>query len=153
MMKRFLAIALVVVMALSFAACGGGTKCDNCGQKKSDVKDVMGFKICAECEEATNEALGELEDALGELGDKISEEEKSKIEAAKAELQEALKGEDIEAIKAKQEALQKEFFAVSEKLYKAQAEAAQQNGGANADTSANADNVYDADFTDVDDTK
>jgi len=102
---------------------------------------------------AADQMIFQTDKALGELGDKISEEEKSKIEAAKAELQEALKGEDIEAIKAKQEALQKEFFAVSEKLYKAQAEAAQQNGGANADTSANADNVYDADFTDVDDTK
>ena len=102
---------------------------------------------------AADQMIFQTDKALGELGDKISEEEKSKIEAAKAELQEALKGEDIEAIKAKQEALQKEFFAVSEKLYKAQAEAAQQNGGTNADATANADNVYDADFTDVDDTK
>ena len=66
-------------------------------------------------------------------------------------LKEALKGEDIEAIKAKQEELQKELFAVSEKVYKAAnpqgTENAQPQGGAqNGDP-----NVYEADYTDVDD--
>ena len=95
MMKRILAIALVVVMALSFAACGGGTKCDNCGQKKSDVKDVMGFKICAECEESTNEALGELEDALGELGDALGETEEEAVEEEAVE-EEVVEEEAVE---------------------------------------------------------
>ena len=73
------------------------------------------------------------------------------IEAAKEALKEALKGEDIEAIKAKQEDLQKELFAVSEKIYKA----ANPQGDPNAagpETAGNADpNVYEADYTDVDD--
>ncbi len=92
------------------------------------------------------------EKTITDLGDKITEEEKGKIETAKEALKEALKGEDVEAIKAKQEELQKELFAVSEKLYKAanpQGETAgAQPGADNADP-----NVYEADYTDVDDNK
>ncbi len=89
------------------------------------------------------------EKTITELGDKVTEEEKAKIDAAKEALKEALKGEDIEAIKAKQEDLQKELFAISEKIYKA----ANPEGAQGAE-SANADpNVYEADYTDVDDNK
>ncbi|MBE6780502.1 MAG: molecular chaperone DnaK [Ruminococcaceae bacterium] len=94
------------------------------------------------------------EKTLTDLDDKITEDEKNKINTAKDALKEAVKGEDIDLIKAKQEELQKELYAVSEKLYKAAAaeqqaqQQAQQNG-----QQANADNVYDADFTDVDDNK
>ena len=60
---------------------------------------------------------------------------------------------DIEAIKAASEGLQKEIYAVSEKVYKAAAEA-QQAAGNQADANAQPDdNVYEADFTDVDENK
>ena len=90
------------------------------------------------------------EKALADLGDKVTEDEKGKVNAAINELREALKGTDLEAIKAKQEDLQKEIFAVSEKLYKA---ANPQGADANAQADAgNADpNVYEADYTDVED--
>ena len=74
---------------------------------------------------------------------------KAKIESAKEALKESLKGEDIDAIKAKQEELQKQVYAVSEKLYKAAAEAQQAaQGGADANANGGA---YEADYTDVDD--
>jgi len=93
------------------------------------------------------------EKTVSEFGDKLSADEKSKIEAAKEALKEALKGEDTDAIKAKQEELQKELFAVSEKVYKtanpqgadnAASQGEAQNGG-------NDSNVYEADYTDVED--
>ena len=102
-----------------------------------------------------DQMIYQTEKTISEMGDKISEEEKAKIEAAKEALKEALKGEDIEAIKTRQEELQKEIYAISEKLYKA-AQAAQGAGGdgtGNGTGGAAGDNVYDADFTDVDDTK
>ncbi len=92
------------------------------------------------------------EKTLTDLGDKITEDEKNKINTAKDALKEAVKGEDIDLIKAKQEELQKELFAVSEKLYKAAAEQ-QQAAQGQENAQPNADNVYDADFTDVDDNK
>ncbi len=102
------------------------------------------------------------EKTLGEIGDKIDASEKADLQAKIDALKEALKGTDIEAIKAKQDELQKVFYAVSEKLYQAQAQAAQgaqagpgpdMGGAANAG-STNADpNVVDADFKEVDDNK
>ena len=94
------------------------------------------------------------EKTISEFGDKISADEKAKIESAKDALKEALKGDNMEDIKQKQEALQKEVYAVSEKVYKASAEAQQAaQGGAQAQPSGNdnGNNVYDTDFTDVDD--
>ena len=93
------------------------------------------------------------EKTLTDLGDKITEDEKNKINTAKDALKEAVKGEDIELIKAKQEELQKELYAVSEKLYKAAAEAQQAQQGADQNAAPNGDNVYEADYTDVDDNK
>ena len=99
-----------------------------------------------------DQMIYQTEKTVNEFGDKLSEEEKSKIETAKEALKEALKGEDIEAIKAKQEDLQKEIYAISEKVYKAAAEAQGAQGDPNAQGNAGADNnVYEADFTDVDD--
>ncbi|MCQ2455046.1 MAG: molecular chaperone DnaK [Clostridia bacterium] len=101
-----------------------------------------------------DQMIYQTEKTIGELGDKLSADEKSKIETAKEALKEALKGEDTDAIKAKQEDLQKELYAISEKVYKeAQAQAQANGADANgAQSTANADdNVYEADFTDVDD--
>ncbi len=99
-----------------------------------------------------DQMIYQTEKALGELGDKVSEAEKTEVNNAINDLREALKGTDLEAIKAKQEALQQKFYAISEKLYK---EAAAANGGAapGADQSApNTDpNVYEADFKDATD--
>ncbi|MBQ6816585.1 MAG: molecular chaperone DnaK [Clostridia bacterium] len=95
-----------------------------------------------------DQMIYQTEKTITELGDKITEEEKSKIESAKDALKEALKGDNSDDIKAKQEALQKEIFAISEKLYKASAEAQAAAGG--AENAAPDNNVYDADFTDVD---
>ena len=105
-----------------------------------------------------DQMIYQTEKTLGELGDKVSEAEKTEINNAVAALREALKGTDLEAIKAKQEELQKKFYAISEKLYKAAADAQAAQGGANAapgaDAGANADpNVYEADFKDADDNK
>ena len=90
------------------------------------------------------------EKTITDLGDKLTEEEKGKLETAKEALKEALKGEDIDAIKAKQEELQKEIFAISEKIYKAAnpqgAEGAPTGDAGNADP-----NVYEADYTDAED--
>ncbi len=99
-----------------------------------------------------DQMIYQTEKNITEFGDKITEEEKSKVETAKEALKEALKGEDIDAIKAKQEDLQKEIYAISEKVYKAAAEAQQAAQGADAGANQQPDdNVYEADFTDVDD--
>ena len=98
------------------------------------------------------------EKTIADFGDKLTEEEKNDLTVACEALKEALKGTDNEAIKVKQEDLQKKVYAVSEKVYKAAQETAGQNpagaqGGADMGGNGDPNNVYDADFTDVDDTK
>ena len=105
-----------------------------------------------------DQLIYQTEKTLAELGDKLAADEKSKIETAKDALKEALKGEDTEAIKAKYENLQKELYSVSEKVYKAASEAQQQQqqtsqAGGFTHGGDRQDNVYEADFVDVDDDK
>ncbi|MBE6911178.1 MAG: molecular chaperone DnaK [Ruminococcaceae bacterium] len=103
---------------------------------------------------SADQMVYQTEKTLGELGDKITEDEKAGVQAEVDKLKEALKGTDSEAIKAQTEALTKKFYEISEKLYKeAQAaQAAQGAEGAAADPGADmgGDNVVDADYTPVD---
>ena len=94
------------------------------------------------------------EKMLTDMGDKLSDEEKADIRSGIDALKAEVEKKDIEAIKVKQEELQKKVYAVSEKIYKAAQEAqAAQGANADANASANADNVYDAEYNDVDETK
>ena len=94
------------------------------------------------------------EKMLTDMGDKLSDEEKADIRSGIDALKAEVEKKDIEAIKVKQEELQKKVYAVSEKIYKA-AQDAQAAQGANpgANEGAHADNVYDAEYNDVDETK
>ena len=96
------------------------------------------------------------EKTLKEIGDKVDASQKAELETKIGELKEALKGSSIETIKQKQDELQKVFYAVSEKLYQAQAAQQQAAGpdmGANPGASAQGSdpNVVDADFREVND--
>lgn len=66
------------------------------------------------------------EKTLGEVGDKITDEEKKDVQAEIDRLKELVKNGRTDEIKAGTEALQKKFYAVSEKLYQQNA----QNAGA-----------------------
>ena len=89
---------------------------------------------------------------LDELGDKVSGEEKAKVEAEVENVRKSLEGTNVDAIKDATEKLTKVFYELSEKLYSAQAqaqgattEAATDNGDAKEGT------VYDADYKVEDD--
>ena len=87
---------------------------------------------------------------LDELGDKVSGEEKAKVEAEVENVRKALEGTNVDAIKDATEKLTKVFYELSEKLYSAQA----QNGAteATADSGeAKEGTVYDADYKVEDD--
>ncbi len=55
--------------------------------------------------------------AITDLGDEVSQEEKTKVEEKIKDLEEALKGEDLEAIKTKKEALEKDAQDIAVKAY------------------------------------
>ena len=96
------------------------------------------------------------EKALGELGDKVTAEEKSEVTALIDKLKETLKSGTSDAIKADTEALSKKFYDISAKVYQQQAaqqQQQQQAGGAAPGGAAGGENVVDADFTEVDENK
>ena len=95
------------------------------------------------------------EKALTDLGDKVSADEKSRVQAKVDALKEALKGTNVEEIKAKQEELQKDFYEMSSKMYQqaqgAQGAAGPDMGGADAGAGAAPGGDYvDADYKEVD---
>ena len=94
---------------------------------------------------------------LDELGDKVSGEEKAKVQAEIDNVKKTLEGSNIDEIKAATDKLTKVFYEISEKLYSA-ANANNANASANgADATASDVNddakegtVYDADYTEED---
>ena len=87
---------------------------------------------------------------LDELGDKISGEEKSKVETEIDNVKKALETNNTETIKAATEKLTTVFYEISEKLYKANAGAAGTDpNAAQGEAQPNVDengNVYDTDY-------
>lgn len=93
------------------------------------------------------------EKTISELGDKVSSEEKAKVEEEIANVKKALEGTDTENIKQATEKLTTAFYAISEKLYAQAQEQAGANPNANSEgpkTDENG-NVYDADYKVEDD--
>ena len=97
--------------------------------------------------EAKNKAeayILQSEKTLEEIGDKVSESEKQEVRDELENLKKAVATDDVDAIKNATEAFEKKFYALSEKLYKAQGGAEEgQQGGA----SQNDDGSHSADFT------
>jgi len=98
---------------------------------------------------AADQTVYQTEKTLNELGDKISADEKSKIQAAVDHLKEVNKGTDIAAIKAATEEVQKAFYAASEKLYQ-QANPQGAQGAQGGYAQGGDDGVVDADYETVD---
>ncbi|MBT9313844.1 molecular chaperone DnaK [Leptothoe spongobia] len=89
---------------------------------------------------------------MGELGDKVSDEDKAKVEAEIASLKEALAADDADQIKAGTESLQQALFSLSSNMYGAtEAAAAAADPGAasggDAPSDGGDDDVIDAEFS------
>ena len=90
--------------------------------------------------DARNEAdsmVYQIEKSMKDFGDKVTDEDKSKVEPKLEALKEALKGTDIEAIKKAKEELQNAFYEVAGKIYQA-------NGGNPEDMAAAAQAAQDS---------
>jgi len=106
----------------------------------------------AETRNNADSLVFQTEKLLKEQGEKVSDDEKTKIEAALGELKAALGGEDVEAIRAKHEALIQASQEFAQRLYQAaqqQQQAAGDAGGGDAGASAPSDDeVADAEIVD-----
>src|SRR5437660_1593026 len=99
--------------------------------------------------------LHSVQKSLKEYGDKISADEKAKIEAAVKDAEEAMKSEDKAKIDAKAQALGQAAQKLGEKIYAEaqQAQGAQSGGDAKTSKPADEADVVDAEFTEVKDKK
>ena len=109
--------------------------------------------------DARNEAdsmVYQIKKSMTEFGDKVSADDKAKVEPKITALEEALKGTDIETIKKAKEELQTAFYEVAGKVYQndpnaaAGAGAAEAAGGASAASDNggnNDDGAVDVEFT------
>jgi len=92
-----------------------------------------------------------VEKSLKDLGDKVDAAERGKIESALSELKEAIKGDNKDVIETKTQALSDAAAKIAEQAY------AQEQGAATAEEAqaeaATDDDVVDAEFEEVDDSK
>jgi len=113
-----------------------------------------------ELAEARNHADGlihTVSKTLKDAGDKVSADDKGKIEAAIKALEESLKGEDKDDIQKKTEELMQASHKLAEHMYASQAAGegapAQPEGEGEAKADAGKENVVDAEFEEVKDNK
>ncbi|HHV45684.1 MAG TPA: molecular chaperone DnaK [Tissierellia bacterium] len=99
--------------------------------------------------EAKNNAdsiIYQTEKTLKDLGNKVSDSDRSKVQAKIEELRKALQGDNTEEIKAKTEELTQEFYSISQKLYQQT-----QQGPQNQNSNKHDEDVVDADYEVMDD--
>ena len=96
------------------------------------------------------------EKSMGELGDKLPDEDKSKITACIDQLKKSLEQDDLEAIKSDTEALVQASHKMAELLYSQQAQQPPPEGGPeatdaepNKEDKSNDDDIVDADYEEV----
>ena len=94
------------------------------------------------------------EKQLSDLGDKVSADDKSKVEGFATQLKEAIEKDDFDTMKSVQEELQQALYAAGAAVYQqgadgAAAAAGGANGAGGADSSAAGDDVIDAEFTET----
>ena len=92
----------------------------------------------------------QIEKLLNDNADKLDESDKSELNAKIASLKDAMNANDVERMKNGMDELQKATYTVSEKLYKNAAPQQPQDGGAQS-AGTGSDNVYNAEYKDVDD--
>lgn len=108
--------------------------------------------------DAKNEAENlcySVEKLVTDSGDKLEEADKTELSQKASELRGMLPTASVEEIKLKAEDLQKSMYAVSEKLYKANAPqgGAPVEGAGEPAADADGQTVYDAEYKDVDDSE
>ena len=117
-------------------------------EANKDADDKIKEKI--EAKNHGDSLVASLKKTVEEHGDKVSAEEKTKIETAMTDLEESLKGEDVEDIKNKTKTLTEASMKLGEAVYKDMQQQAQDTAqdGPKKETKKD-DNVVDADFEDV----
>lgn len=134
-------------------------------EAEQHAADDKKTKDLIEVKNNADTAAYQAEQSLKDMGDKVSADDKSKVEAAIAALKTAGEGDDVEAIKSATDALNEAMYPIAQKMYEQvqanqdQGAGAGPQGGAGPQQDAGAsqakgsgdDNVEDASYEDVTD--
>jgi molecular chaperone DnaK len=111
------------------------------------------FRELAETRNQADALVHATEKSLRELGDKVTGEERAKIESALADLKEAIKGDNKAVIETKLKVLGEASAGMAQRLYANQQQGAPGGGAAGEQPAGGNDNVVDAEFEEVKDDK
>jgi len=89
------------------------------------------------------------EKQLGELGDKVDETAKNKVEEKRIKLKEATEKDDYESMKSLVEELQQELYSLGASVYQQANASSQAAEDSNSDSKTEGDDVIDAEFTET----
>ena len=89
------------------------------------------------------------EKQIGELGDKVDEAAKNKVEEKRVKLKEATEKDDYESMKSLVEELQQELYSLGASVYQQANAASQAAEDTNTDSKNDGDDVIDAEFTET----
>ena len=123
---------------------------------QSHTEDDKKRRKLAEAKNQADNLVYQTEKNLTEYGDKVSADEKTKIQDAVAAVKKALEGTDAEAIESATQTLMTASHKLAEEMYKKAATSAGPQPGATADAGAGSDEaktdekVVDAEFEEVD---
>jgi molecular chaperone DnaK len=117
------------------------------GDAEAHAAEDAKFRELADTRNQADGLAHATEKSLKELGDKVTGEERAKIESALADLKTAIKGDNKTAIEAKLKALGDASAGMAQRMY-----GAGQQGGGEAPAGGD-DNVVDAEFEEVKDDK
>jgi molecular chaperone DnaK len=134
------------------------------GLSEDEIKRMVGdaevhaaedakFRELAEVRNQADALVHATEKSLRELGEKVTGEERAKIESALAGLKDAIKGDNKGTIEAKVRALGEASAGMAERLYANQPGGGSAGGGAGGGAADGGDNVVDAEFEEVKDDK
>ncbi|WP_288366682.1 Hsp70 family protein, partial [uncultured Acinetobacter sp.] len=129
---------------------------------EANAEEDRKFEELAKARNEADALISSSNKAVKDLGDKVTEDEKTAVATAVTELEAATKENDVDAIKAKTEALQNILMPITQRAYE-QAQGAEggaqgfdpnafQGGEAGQQQKAD-DGVVDAEFTEVKDDK
>ena len=93
--------------------------------------------------------------AIKDLGDKVDEETKSKVEASKEKLEEVMKEDDLDSMKKALEEFMEASQSIGQMAYQQAAEeqASNEQAGAESTETVDDDNVVDVDYEEVEEEK
>jgi molecular chaperone DnaK len=121
------------------------------GDAEAHAAEDAKFRELADARNQADALLHATEKSLRELGDKVTSEERVKIESAVAGLKDAIKGDSKSTIDAKLRALSEASAGMAQRLYAQQGGGAQPGGASPGGGGGKDDNVVDAEFEEVKD--